>query len=57
MVKEYKYINTEINLYDLDDKPLVIWGRSVSALKLYLQLKFEKVNVCYWIYRFFCDRS
>lgn len=45
MVKEYKYINTESNLYDLDDKPLVIWGRSVSALKLYLQLKFEKVNV------------
>lgn len=45
MVKEYQYIDIERNLYNLGDKPLIIWGRSVSALMLLLQLKVEKVNV------------
>ena len=45
MVKEYQYINTEKRLYDCARRPLVIWGRSVSALMLFLHLKIEKANV------------
>lgn len=45
MVKEYQFVDTERKLYDLGKKPLIIWGKSVSALNLFLQLKVEKVNV------------
>lgn len=45
MVKEYKYINVERNLYSFDDNPLIIYGRSVSALTLFYQLKLENANV------------
>lgn len=45
MIKKYQYINIERRLYDFDGRPLVIWGRSVSALELFLQLKIENANV------------
>ena len=45
MIKQYQYVDMERRLYDLGEKPLIIWGRSVSALMLFLQLKTENVNV------------
>ncbi len=45
MIKEYNYVNVERRLYELGKKPVVIWGRGVSAVKLFLNLKFEKENV------------
>lgn len=45
MVKEYQYINTEKRMYAFEGKTMVIWGRSESALRLFLQLKIENANV------------
>ena len=38
MVKKYKYINTEKQIVDLTDKKVIIWGKSASALQLYVDL-------------------
>lgn len=45
MIKKYTYINVEKRLYEMDKKPLIIWGRGGNAIKLFLQLNLEQVNV------------
>lgn len=45
MIKEYNYVNVEKRLFEMDEKPLIIWGRGENAIKLFLRLKLEKVNI------------
>ena len=45
MVKTYKYINTLQENYNLADKRVIIWGKSISALNLYVELKSRNVEV------------
>lgn len=39
MVKMYNYINVNQQYYPLENKKICIWGRSVSALTLYVELQ------------------
>ncbi len=45
MVKKYNYINVEMRLYEMNGKPLIIWGRGENAIRLFLRLKFAQVNI------------
>jgi FkbM family methyltransferase len=45
MVKIYRYINTLQEEFDLTDRKVIIWGKSISALNLYVELKSKNVNV------------
>ncbi len=39
MVKMYNYINVNQQCYPLENKKICIWGRSLSALALYVELQ------------------
>lgn len=45
MIKEYKYINVTQECYCFENKEICIWGRSVSALALYVGLCSRGVKV------------
>ena len=45
MIKLYNYINVLQNDSILLNKNIIIWGKSVSALNLYVELKSKNVNV------------
>lgn len=45
MVKVYRYINTLQESFDLTDKRVIIWGKSISALNLYVELKEKNIEV------------
>ena len=45
MVKWYNYINMLEEKVDLSEKKVIIWGKSISALNLYVQLKTKRIDV------------
>lgn len=45
MIKRYNYIDTQSKIVDFTNKKVIIWGKSISALKLYVELKTMNVDV------------
>lgn len=45
MVKIYRYIDILQEQFDLSGKKVIIWGKSISALSLYVELKSKNIDV------------
>ena len=45
MVKTYSYINILQEHFNLLDKKVIVWGRSISALNLYVELRSKNIDV------------
>lgn len=45
MAEFYHYIDVLSEYYELSDKRVVIWGKSVSALSLFVKLRSQNVNI------------
>ncbi len=45
MVKIYRYINILQENFKLSDKRVIIWGKSISALNLYVELRSKNIDV------------
>lgn len=45
MVRKYSYIDVNQECYSLENRDVCIWGRSISALELYVKLHDKGVNV------------
>lgn len=45
MVKKYKYIDVSKENFSLNNKKVIIWGRALSALRLYVELQAKGVEI------------
>lgn len=45
MIKTYRYTNTLYENFNFENKKVIIWGKSISALNLYVELKSKNVEV------------
>lgn len=58
MIKEYKYINVNQECYSFEyNKEVCIWGRSISALTLYVELRSRGVRVIGFTDSYACEKE